>query len=64
MAKILESFEIDSPEYGRPFKIDLAEGLDDPHIDFIEQQWEPILERQHNLALLNFFQLPSASQTQ
>lgn len=64
MAKFLESFEIDSPEYGRPFKIDLAEGLDDPHIDFIEQKWEPILERQHNLALLNFFQLPSASQTQ
>lgn len=64
MATILESFDIESPEHGRPFKVDLAEGLDGAHIDFIEQQWAPALQRQYDLALLNFFQLPVTSQTQ
>lgn len=64
MATILESFDIDSPEHGKPFKIDLAEGMDAAHIDFIEQQWAPLLQRQYNLALLNFFQLPPALQTE
>lgn len=63
MAIILESYEVESPEHGRSFKLDLVEGLDGAHIDFIEQQWQPILQRQYDLALLNFFQLPVASQT-
>jgi hypothetical protein len=63
VATILESYEVESPEHGRPFKIDLVEGLDGAHIDFIEQQWHPILQRQNDLALLNFFQLPVALQT-
>lgn len=63
MAIILESYEIDSPEHGRSFKIDLVEGMDGAHIDFIERQWLPILQRQHDLALLNFFRLPVVSQT-
>ena len=61
---ILESFDVESPEYGKPLKIDLAEGMDAAHIDFIEQQWAPLLERQYNLALLHFFQIPSALQTE
>jgi hypothetical protein len=60
---ILESFDIASPEYGKPIKIDLAEGMESSHIDFIEQQWEPVLKRQYDLALMNFFQLPATSQT-
>lgn len=56
MVTILESYEVDSPEHNRPYKIDLVEGMDDAHIDFIEHQWHPILQRQYDLALLNFFQ--------
>lgn len=64
MATILESYEVESPEHGRSFKLDLVDGLDSVHIDFIEQQWEPVLQRQYDLALLSFFQLPAASQTE
>lgn len=64
MAVILESYEIDSPQHGRPFKVHLVEGLDGAHIDFIEQEWEPLLQRQYDLALLNFFSLPEASRTE
>lgn len=64
MATILESFDIESPEYGKPFKIDLADGMDSGHVDFIEQRWAPVLKRQYDLALLHFFQLPSAEQTE
>jgi hypothetical protein len=63
VATILESFAIHSPEFGKPFNIDLIEDLDAAHIDFIENNWRPILLRQHNLAMLEFFSLPSASQT-
>lgn len=63
MAIILASYEIESPEHGRSFKLDLVEGLDGAHVDFIEQRWQPMLQRQYDLALLNFFQLPEVSQT-
>lgn len=63
MATILESYDIDSPELGKVFKVDLAEGLDSVHLDFIEAKWAPALERQYNLAILQFFQRPSAEQT-
>lgn len=63
MAKLLESFDIDSPEHGKPFKIDLAEGMDGAHIDFVEQKWGPLLQRQYDLALLSYFLLPPSSQT-
>jgi hypothetical protein len=64
VATILESFDIDSPQYGKAFKIDLAEGLDALHLDFMEAQWAPAMKRQYNLAILQFFQLPPADQTQ
>lgn len=63
MATILESFDIESPQHGKAFKIDLAEGLDTAHLDFIETQWAPAIRRQHDLAILQFFQLPTADQT-
>ena len=63
MATILESFDIDSPQHGKTFKIDLAEGLDTSHLDFMETQWAPAIRRQKDLALLQFFQLPAADQT-
>lgn len=63
MATILESFDIDSPEHGRMFKIDLAEGLDSSHLDFMEAEWTPAMRRQYSLALLHFFQLPAADRT-
>jgi hypothetical protein len=64
VATILESFDIDSPQYGKAFKIDLAEGLDTLHLDFMEAQWGPAIKRQYSLALLEFFQLPPADRTQ
>jgi len=63
VATILESFNINSPLLGKPLKIDLAEGLDTAHLDFMEAQWAPAIRRQYSLALLHFFQLPAAEQT-
>lgn len=63
MATILSSYDIVSPQLGRTFKIDLADGLDAAHFDFIDAQWAPLLQRQYDLAILHFFQLPSAEQT-
>ena len=63
MATILESFDIDSPQHGKTFKIDLAEGLDTSHLDFMETQWAPAIRRQYDLAILQFFQLPATDQT-
>jgi len=61
---VLESFDIQSPEFGKPYKIDLVEGLDSTHIDFIEKSWTPLLRRQKDLAILDFFSLPEASRTE
>lgn len=63
MVMILRSYDIDSPHLGRTFKVDLAEGLDAAHLDFIDAQWAPLLQRQYDLAILHFFQLPTADQT-
>ena len=63
MATILESFDIDSPQHGKTFKIALAEGLDTSHLDFMETQWTPAMKRQYGLAILQFFQQPAADQT-
>ena len=63
VATILESFNIDSPQLGKTFKIDLAEGLDTTHLDFMDAHWAPAIRRQYNLAILQFFQLPAADQT-
>jgi hypothetical protein len=63
VATILESFEIDSPQHGKKFTIELAEGLDQAHFDFIETQWAPAIQRQYDLAILQFFQLPTADRT-
>ncbi len=63
MATILASYDIDSPELAQSLKVQLAEGLDSAHLDFIDVQWAPVLKRQYDLALLEFFQLPVADQT-
>lgn len=63
MATILESFDIDSPQLGKTYKIELAEGLDKTHLDFMEAQWAPAMKRQYNLAIMQFFQLPVPDQT-
>lgn len=63
MATILDSFDIDSPQFGKAFKIELADGLDQAHLDFMEAKWAPALKRQYDLAILQYFQLPTAAQT-
>jgi hypothetical protein len=63
VATILESFDIDSPQHGKAFKIDLAEGLETSHIESMEKQWAPAMTRQFNLAMLQFFRLPPADRT-
>lgn len=63
MATILASFDIDSPELGITVRVNLAEGLDQAHLDFIEAHWAPELKRQRDLAILEFFQLPPADRT-
>lgn len=63
MASIIESFEIESPQYGRKFNIALTDGLDTSHLNFMEAHWTPVLKRQYDLALLRFFGLPPADRT-
>jgi hypothetical protein len=59
----LASYEVDSPEHGKPFKIDIVEGLDVAHVDYIEQNWRPVMDRQYRVGLLQYFLLPVALQT-
>ena len=63
MAIILESCKINSPELGKAVAIELAEGLDELHLDFMDTQWAPALQRQYDLGILQFFQLPAADRT-
>lgn len=64
MVTILASYEVLSPELGRPAKIDIVEGLDAAHLDHMEQAWAPLMKRQRNKAVLEFFtQLARAEQT-
>lgn len=63
MAIVLETFAIDSPEHGRPFKIDLVEGLDEDRVRYIEDEWAPIIKRQCDKALLTYYMLPPERQT-
>jgi hypothetical protein len=64
VVSILNSYNVDSPEYGKPLKIDVVEGLDNVHLDYIEQQWQPLLKRQYQSALLQYFTLPPTLQTE
>lgn len=63
MVRILASYNMDSPEHGKLFKIDVVEGLDLAHIDYIDKSWRPVIERQYRLAILHYFLLPVALQT-
>lgn len=63
VSTILESFEIHSPQHEKLVAVDFAEGLDDSHLDFIETAWSPLLKRQYDLSMLEFFELPKAEQT-
>lgn len=62
VVSILGSFEVHSPAHGKSFKIDIVDGLDSIHLDCIEQQWRPLIDRQYKAALLQYFLLPEASQ--
>jgi hypothetical protein len=63
VTKILESFQIRSPALGKSCQLDLVEGLDPAHVDHIATVWTPLLGRQRNLAILEYFSLPSTQQT-
>jgi len=64
VATILASYDVPSPELGRSLKIDVIEGLDLAHLDHIEQAWKPLMKRQRDKAVLEFFtQLTEAEQT-
>lgn len=54
-AKILGSYDVSSPELGRSLKIDVVEGLDDVHLDYIDRTWKPVFKQQRDKALLEFF---------
>lgn len=63
MAKILKSFDVESAELQKAFKVDLVEGLDPAHLDFMNTRWKPLLIARRDKALLDFFTLPKAQQT-
>jgi len=64
VVSILNSYAVESPEHGKPFTIDVVEGIDDVHLNYIEKHWRPLIERQYKTALLQYFLLPQASQTE
>ncbi|WP_321793275.1 hypothetical protein [Burkholderia pyrrocinia] len=64
MVSILGSFDVHSPEHGKLLKVNLVEGLDNAHLDYIDQRWRPVIAQRRNLALLQYFLLPEASQTE
>jgi hypothetical protein len=61
VVSILGSFDVHSPEHGKPFKVDIVEGLDSSHLDHIDQHWRPLIAQQYKAALLQYFLLPEAS---
>jgi hypothetical protein len=63
VATHLESYSVHSPEHGKTLTLDIVEGLDGAHLDFIESDWDPALKRQYELALLKFFELSDTEQT-
>lgn len=64
MANILASYDVPSPELGRSLTIDIVEGLDTAHLDHIDEAWKPLMKRQRDKALLEFFtQLTEAERT-
>jgi hypothetical protein len=63
VSKILGSYNIESLEHQQVFKVDVVEGLDPPHLDFINATWKPLLIAKHNSAILEFFTLPESQQT-
>jgi hypothetical protein len=64
VAKILASYDVPSLELGWSLNIDVVEGLDSVHLDHIEQAWMPIMKRQRERALLDYYTtLPEEQQT-
>lgn len=61
---ILGTYDIHSPEFGKALQVDIIEGLDDTHVDHIEQAWAPMFRLQRDKALLHYYtQLPEEEQT-
>lgn len=63
MSKILLSYQIESPEHQRMFQVDLVEGFDPEHLEFIDASWKPLLNGARDRAILDYFTLPDAQQT-
>lgn len=64
MVKILGSYDVESPEHGRAFKLDVVEGLGAAQLDYIEKSWRPVMTKQRNVALLRLFTLPVGQRTE
>jgi len=63
VGSILATYNIDSPQHGRSFRVDLVEGLDPVHFDYIDTHWQPILDGVYDIALMQWAQLPAVNQT-
>lgn len=63
MTKIISSFNVESLELKKVFKLDVVEGLDDSHLDCIKSRWTPLLTASKDRAILAYFSLPTANQT-
>jgi hypothetical protein len=62
VAHLLASFQLPSPEHGGTKTVDVLDGIDPAHLDNIEKAWRPIIKRQRDRALLEYFQLPASQQ--
>jgi hypothetical protein len=63
LANILGSYDLPSPEDGGIRRVSVAEGVDAAHLDYIEQAWRPVIKKQRDRAVLEYFQLPEPMQT-
>ena len=64
MTSRLATFDVHSPEFNEVRRIDLVEGLEKKHLEFVEREWTPRLEDAWARAAIAFRALPAKKQNE
>jgi hypothetical protein len=62
LSSLLGSFEVQCHEFNEVRRIDFIEGLEDTHLEFVQQQWVPRLLDARSRAVIAYHQLPASKQ--
>lgn len=52
MSDLLASYQLPSPEHGQPMLVELYQGVEEQQLQYIENQWMPVLRQLQNQAIL------------